>query len=201
ELASFTDELGVDVNEAIEVANTQPFCDIHDPGVGVGGHCIPYYPYFLIRELASDAPLLRTAREVNDGMPVFAVRKLVEGLQRVGTHVEDAAVLVLGVTYRPGVAETRKTPAKPIAEKLNQFGATVVAADPMLDDFSEFDAYGASVDSITDLDLDAAVLVTAHEEFEDIDWTAFDEELVVVDGRDALDLDHTDHRVYTVGSG
>ncbi|WP_240452080.1 nucleotide sugar dehydrogenase [Halostella salina] len=201
ELATFTDELGIDVNEAIEVANTQPFCEIHDPGVGVGGHCIPYYPYFLIRELASDAPLLRTAREVNDGMPTFAVRKLVEGLQRVGTHVEDAAVLVLGVTYRPGVKETRKTPARPIAEKLNQFGATVVAADPMIEDFSEFDAYGASVDSLTELDLDAAVLVTDHEEFEGIDWTAFDDDLVVVDGRDALDLEDTDHHVYTVGSG
>jgi len=201
ELGSFTDELGVDVNEAIEVANTQPFCDIHDPGVGVGGHCIPYYPYFLINELASDAPLLRTAREVNDEMPIFAVRKLVEGLQRAGKHVEDAAVLVLGVTYRAGVAETRKTPARPIAEKLNQFGATVVGVDPMVDDFSEFDMYGASLDSVADLDLDGAILVTAHEEFDDLDWSGFDDDLVVVDGRDALELDRTRHHVYTIGSG
>ena len=201
ELGSFTDELGVDVNEAIEVANTQPFCDIHDPGVGVGGHCIPYYPYFLINELASDAPLLRTAREVNDEMPIFAVRKLVEGLQRAGKHVEDAAVLVLGVTYRAGVAETRKTPARPIAEKLNQFGATVVGVDPMIDDFSEFDMYGASLDSVADLDLDGAILVTAHEEFDDLDWSGFDDDLVVVDGRDALELDRTRHHVYTIGSG
>ncbi len=201
ELATFTDELGVDVNEAIETANTQPFCDIHDPGVGVGGHCIPYYPYFLIKELASDAPMLRTARDVNDEMPLFAVRKLVEGLQRAGKHIEDSAILVLGVTYRAGVAETRKTPARPIAEKLNQFGATVVAADPMIDDFSEFDVYGAATDSVTDLDIDGAILVTDHEEFETLDWNAFDENMVVVDGRDALELGDTDHHVYTIGSG
>jgi len=200
ELATFTDELGIDVNEAIATANTQPFCDIHDPGPGVGGHCIPYYPYFVINEVDADARLLRTAREVNDSMPAFTVETLARELDAEGTSPEEATVAVLGLTYRPGVEETRATPAGPIAERLSALGAEVLAVDPMLDDAAAFEAEMVSRDELYDRGLDAAVLVTPHEEFDGIAWERFDP-LVVVDGRGSLDLAATDHRVYTIGSG
>ena len=200
ELATLTDELGVDVNEAIETANTQPFCELHTPGPGVGGHCIPYYPYFVINEFDTDSPLLETAREVNDAMPEFAVETLTRELDAAGTDPEDATVAVLGLTYRPGVEETRATPADPIAERLSELGAEVLAVDPMLDDADEFAAEMVAQDDLYDRDLDGAVLVTPHEEFEEIEWEQFDP-LAVVDGRQSLDLDETDHRVYTIGSG
>jgi UDP-N-acetyl-D-mannosaminuronic acid dehydrogenase len=200
ELATFTDELGVDVNEAIETANTQPFCDIHAPGPGVGGHCIPYYPYFVINEFDRDARLLKTAREVNDSMPYFTVETLARELDAEGKTPGDATVAVLGLTYRSGVEETRASPAGPIAERLTDLGAEVVAVDPMLDDADEFEAEKVPQDALYDRDLDAAVLVTPHEEFERIEWHRFDS-LVVVDGRQSLDLGDTPHRVYTLGSG
>ena len=199
ELGTFADEIGIDVREAIDIANTQPFCDIHDPGAGVGGHCIPYYPYFLIGELETETPLLRTARSVNEAMPDYTASKVVDGLVRADVDPETATVAVLGVTYRAGVKETRESPAYPIVDHLNDAGVSVVAVDPVLEDLSDLEATSATIEELADLDLDGVVLVTAHEEFDEIDWSTFDD-LIVVDGRDALDLDGTGHTVYTIGS-
>ena len=200
QLALYTDEVGIDVREAIDVANTQPFCDIHDPGPGVGGHCIPYYPYFLIEPFETDATLLETAREVNDAMPSFTVRKVEELLGERGVGLDEATVLVLGLTYRPGVEEIRATPALPITRQLAGAGADVLAIDPMLDDFSAFPVEVVSMAESYERDIDAAVVVTPHEEFAEFDWSAFADP-VVVDGRGSLDETDIDHRVYTIGSG
>ena len=202
ELARVRDDLAIDVTEAIDAANTLSLCDIHDPGAGVGGHCIPYYPSFVMSAVETTTPLLRTARRVNDGMPRFAVRKLREGLADEGVDPADATVAVLGLTYRAGVKETRATPAKPVVDALRDDGATVLAADPMLsaDEIRSFGARPTAAASLPDEDLDAAVLVTAHDALVAADWDAMDP-IVVVDGRDALSLDGTRHRVYTVGRG
>ncbi|WP_327052601.1 nucleotide sugar dehydrogenase [Halomicrococcus gelatinilyticus] len=200
ELATLADAMDVDVNAAIETANTQPFCDIHRPGPGVGGHCIPYYPYFLIDRFEPEMRLLKTAREVNDSMPSFTVETLAEELTDEGEVLDGATVAVLGLTYRPGVEETRATPARPICADLDERGAEVLAVDPMLATADDFAASMVDLPALADHDLDAAVLVTAHEEFAGLDWTAFDP-MVVVDGRDALDIEGADHRVYTIGGG
>ncbi len=198
ELAQIADDAGISVNGAIETANTQPFCDIHEPGPGVGGHCIPYYPYFLIGQYDADFPLLRTAREVNDSMPRFTVEKTAELLEADGKTMADSRVLVLGLTYRPGVEEIRATPARPICTDLSERGAEVFAVDPMLDDAEGFDATKLGFDALAEHEFDAAILVTDHDEFTGLDWAGFDP-MVVVDGRNALDLSWTDHRVYTIG--
>jgi UDP-N-acetyl-D-mannosaminuronic acid dehydrogenase len=205
ELARFTDELEIDVREAIETANTQPFCDIHDPGPGVGGHCIPYYPYFLMKPFETPAPLLETAREVNDSMPSFTVSKVCEGLERAGVGVEGATVVVLGLTYRPGVEEIRASPSIPITEELRRHGADVYAIDPLLDTFGAFDAEPIGLDDLYRLDCDAVVLVTPHEEFDTIQWenvgTGQGGPTVVVDGRGTIERPPADTWTYTIGSG
>jgi len=200
ELAQFTDELGIDVLKAIEAANTQPFCDIHTPGVGVGGHCIPYYPYFLLSEFETPGPLMQTARSVNDGMAGFTVRTLTRELAATGTSLEESTVLLLGLTYRPGVAETTKSPAKPLAKQLRRAGARVFGVDPMLSDCTEFAVESCPISEIQTIEADAAVLVTAHPEFQSLPFESLDP-MVVVDGRQALALGDSDHRVYTVGGG
>ena len=203
ELAKFTDELGIDVREAIETANTQPFCHIHDPGPGVGGHCIPYYPYFLIKPFETASPLLSTAREVNDSMPSFTVSKVKEGLDANGIDLADATVVVLGLTYRPGVEEIRASPSIPITEELSASGATVYAVDPMLDTFDAFDATPIEQAEIYGLGADAVVLVTPHEEFETIRWEDLDGDSdgpsVIIDGRATLTDLNLDSRTYTIG--
>lgn len=200
ELARLGEDLGVDVREAITAANTQPYCDLHDPGVGVGGHCIPYYPYFLIDRAPGDASLLRAARGVNDDMPRFAVQRLLELFRDRGVEPAGATVLVLGLTYRPGIPETRESPAFPIIDALARRGVEVLAADPVVEGPLDSGVTLVPTDRITEASPDGVVLVTAHDEFEGIDWTAF-EDLVVVDGRDALSIDDADHLVYTIGRG
>lgn len=202
ELAKLTDDLEIDVLEAIEASNTLPMCDIHTPGAGVGGHCIPYYPYFLINQFDGPTPLMQTARKVNDSMPEFVTEKLIDGLTEQETALSDSTVVVLGLTYRAGVAELRHAPSIPIVERLVTQNAGVFVVDPMLEDFSAFDgATPIEQSEILGVDPDAIVLVTAHNEFDSIDWNGFDRSLVVVDGRQALDLSETDHWVYTIGRG
>ncbi|AKU09518.1 nucleotide sugar dehydrogenase [Haloferax gibbonsii] len=198
ELATHAGEFEIDVTEAIDVANTQPFCEIHTPGAGVGGHCIPYYPQFLINEFETASPLMETARAVNDEMPHVTAQAALDRLAAQGVAPEDATVLVLGLTYRAGVEEIRKTPALPVVEHLDEAGADVVATDPILDDTAVFEEAGATVmRGVTsdDLSADAIVLVTAHESFDHLDVPAFaadDRPVVFVDGRQAA-TEYRDH--------
>jgi UDP-N-acetyl-D-mannosaminuronic acid dehydrogenase len=198
ELARFADDLGVDTTRAMAAANSQPYCDLHEPGIGVGGHCIPYYPQFLLSAFGRDAPLIRTARGVNDGMPLYAVRKLRRALAARDRPLSSASVLLLGLTYRPGVAETRKSPALPVAQRLVDAGATVYAVDPVLEGATGFPVEAVDMAALPDLDVDAAVLVTAHEAFSSLDWAALGAD-VVIDGRGALDPDTIPAEVHAIG--
>ncbi len=206
ELATFADELGIDVREAIDVANTQPYCNIHDPGPGVGGHCIPFYPYFMIEPFETDAPLLETARAVNDSMPHFTVERLRERLEATGLTLADATLLVLGLTYRPGVEEIRASPSLAIAEELSEEGAKVYGVDPMLESAEEFALELITLEEMAELTFDGIVLVTPHDEFGTIRWStlASDDRAVIVDGRDTIEtpaLEEAAQRVYTIGGG
>lgn len=202
ELAGFVEELGIDMMEAIEVANTNPFCEIHRPGAGVGGHCIPYYPYFLIQKFDAPSQLMETAREINDSMPSFAVNNLIKGLNKKDISLSEANVVVLGVTYRPGVDEIRHSPAIDIVDRLTGQGAEVYVVDPIVDNFTEFEgSQSLEIDEIYDVSPDAIILVTAHEEFESMDYSRFENSLVVVDGRQAIEADLSEHWVYTIGEG
>lgn len=206
ELARLAEELETDVRRAIDAANTQPHCQVHEPGPGAGGHALPDHPYYFVNECATETPLLAAARERNESMPGFTARTLVRELAAADTHVEDAVVVLFGLSYRRAVADARKSPAVALGETLSQFGATVVGVDPLLDDFSAFDdVYLADLDHVAEMDVDAAVLVTDHDEFEQFDWGTFDDPIVLLDGRDALDPDADDaldeHRVHTIGRG
>ncbi|WP_435346642.1 nucleotide sugar dehydrogenase [Haloarchaeobius sp. HRN-SO-5] len=207
ELGRHASELGIDVVEAISVANTQPYCDIHTPGAGVGGHCIPYYPHFLIDQFDEETALLETARSVNEAMPSYTAELALDALAEQGVDPADASVLVLGLTYRPGVAEIRATPALPVVQRLDAAGADVVAFDPILEDHDVFEAAGAEVRSYVgyrDDQFDAVVLVTPQEHFERLDVPALgpdDRPLVVVDGRQALTHLRRDDTVLYRGVG
>jgi len=200
ELARLADDLGVDVTDAIEVANTQPFCDIHDPGPGVGGHCIPYYPYFLISEFDGPTPLLRTAREVNDAMPGFTVEKTAAELADAGRDLADSTVVVLGLTYRPGVDETRASPGIDVAAALRDSGADVYAVDPICTTPPPDGVERLELDAVPAVDPDAVVLVTAHEAFESLPWERL-RDAVVVDGQRVLDVDDSVRSVSAIGDG
>ncbi|QLH77773.1 nucleotide sugar dehydrogenase [Halosimplex rubrum] len=200
ELATLAGEFGVDVPEAIEVANTQPFCDIHDPGPGVGGHCIPYYPYFVISEFEGATPLLETARHVNEYMPEYTVERATEALADRGRDLAEVTAAVFGLAYRPGVDETRASPGVDVAELLADRAETVYAVDPVTTDSPPAGVERVSLDDIEARELDLAVVTTAHEAFESIPWKAFDD-VVVLDGRRQFDGDAVGHPLVRLGDG
>jgi len=128
EFARFADAAGIDFQRVREAANSQPFSHIHEPGIAVGGHCIPVYPRFY---LAGDpaARLAAVAREVNLDMPAYAVDQLADAL---GSDLAGQRVLILGVTYRGDVKETAFSGAFDVHRELERRGAQPLASDPLL---------------------------------------------------------------------
>jgi nucleotide sugar dehydrogenase len=127
EFARYAERVGVDIHEVIVAANSQPYSHIHQPGLGVGGHCIPVYPHFLLSR-APELELVDLSRRTNDGQVGVAIRAL---QQELG-GLEGVPVLVLGLTYRHGVHELAYSRALPLIERLTHQGAVVSAYDPLL---------------------------------------------------------------------
>ena len=182
ELAGVAARHGIDVSEVIGAANSQPYSHIHQPGVGVGGHCIPVYPHFLFNH----DPELRIpplARQINEEMGAFTV-DLAE--DRVGS-LDGQPVLVLGVAYRGDVREDAFSSAFRLRDELLAAGARVYAHDPYFDDDHlrglGFEPY----------DLDApepvrvAILQAAHAAYAELDPMRLPGLELFVDGRNALD--------------
>jgi nucleotide sugar dehydrogenase len=128
EFARFADRVGVDVHKVIDASNSQPFSHIHRPGVAVGGHCIPVYPRFYLAG-DPDATLPAAARTVNEGMPAYAVARLAQNLD-----LNEARVLILGVSYRGAVKESAFSGAFALRDELRRLGAIPLAADPLYTD-------------------------------------------------------------------
>ncbi len=135
ELALICEKLGIDYDEVARAANTQPFCHLHVPGLGVGGHCIPHNPYFLIDyALSVDVrpSLIITARLVNDSMPKHALKLIIDGLKECGKEVRGSAVAVLGAAFKADSADPRYSPVEPLCDDLEVLGAEVRVYDPLV---------------------------------------------------------------------
>jgi len=190
ELAKACEQWGVDAHTIFDAANTQPYCDIHDPGAGVGGHCIPVYPHFVINQ-ASDTPLLETARNVNTSMPEHTVAHLFGKMEEHDIPVSESSVLVLGLTYRPGVRELRYAPAVDIVTHLRERGVDIYAHDPLVDPEQIAQLGATPVTRPTETEgLNGVVLVTGHEAYADLDTDALASTMetpVFIDGQAFFD--------------
>ncbi|RLE84650.1 MAG: nucleotide sugar dehydrogenase [Thermoprotei archaeon] len=188
ELALYSEIMGFDVIEAIRAANTQPYSHLHMPGAGVGGHCIPIYPYFIIenaKRKGLEMKLLSTAREVNDKMPFHVVYLTVKALNDRGKTVKGSTVLILGLTYRSGVKEYYKSPALKIIKELKDMGAKVYAYDPLTtkDEVVEMGAYPWENNGV-----DAVIVVNDDKIFRDMIYEGkVKVNDVIIDARRALD--------------
>jgi UDP-N-acetyl-D-mannosaminuronic acid dehydrogenase len=135
EIARLCEVLGVDAIRAIELANRHPRVCIHRPGAGVGGHCIPKDPYFLLHKAASlgiQLQVIEAARRINDSMPLHVVSLIEKALESVNKRLEDSKVAVLGVAYKGDTDDVRGTPARDIIKKLMVSKASVFSHDPFV---------------------------------------------------------------------
>jgi len=126
EFSRLAARFGVDVWEAIELANRHPRVDILRPGPGVGGHCISVDPWFLVEAAPDLTPLIATSRQVNDDQPQVVVDLLQEALG----GLDGKRIAVLGLAYKPDVDDLRESPAVEIACRLAERGAEVIAYEP-----------------------------------------------------------------------
>jgi nucleotide sugar dehydrogenase len=181
EFARIADHEVINVTEVIRAANSQPFSHIHDPGLGVGGHCIPVYPRFLLAS-HPDAAVIALARHINDGQ----VDHYVSVLESALGGLSGQRVLVLGLTYREGVNELAYTRAVPLIRALRERGARVSAFDPLVSE-DVIERQGATVyEWDTPSDATAIVTQTADPLWSTLRTERFPRLRVLVDGRNSL---------------
>ena len=193
ELAKFSDQHGIDVVQVIDACNSQPFSHIHQPGISVGGHCIPVYPRFY---LAGDplAALPAAARTVNDSMPEYAVDKL----QLALGSLEGKRVAVLGAAYRGGVMETAFSGVFPLVVLLCSRGAVPLVHDPLFTE-EELVGFGFDVYHLGD-PCDAAIVQAEHQQYRALTPGDLGGATTVVDGRRCVAA-HPDLNIITIGDG
>jgi UDP-N-acetyl-D-glucosamine dehydrogenase len=172
ELAIFAAELGIDVWEAIGAASSKPFgfMPFH-PGPGVGGHCLPIDPSYLSwrvrRRIGKSFRFVELANDINEHMPDYVVRRLMEGLNRDGKSLRGSQILLLGMAYKRNTGDAREAPSATVAKQLLSYGAEVRAVDPhvlnsdVMNGLALVDATAEEVAAA-----DAVVLLTDHETFD-----------------------------------
>jgi nucleotide sugar dehydrogenase len=174
EFALLCEEIGVDYLETQKAANSQPYSHLHSTGAGVGGHCLPVYPYLLQTEAyALDAKLrlVLDGRKINDLMPRHVAKLASDGIRVCGRSLKRAKVVVLGISYRPNVRELRFSPSLDLIGLLKKRGARVVAFDPLFS-ASEMESLGLVSEPTLRRAVekaDCVILTVAHDEFKKMD--------------------------------
>jgi len=194
ELAKICNNLEINVNDVIEMANKHPRVNLHTPGPGVGGHCLAVDPYFIIAEAPEHALLIKLARDINVSMPEYVVRRTKDILSKLGGN----KVTVFGLTYKGDVDDIRESPAFDIYELLkNEANLEVTAYDPHVNlDWVEKDLPTALKDS------SLVLVLSDHSEFKQMKDTDFImmKDNVIFDTKNVMKSEFKDVKYYNYGN-
>jgi len=188
ELALICEQVGVDVKEAVRLANSHPRVKIHSPGCGVGGPCLTKDPYLLLSSRGCvdvEAEIIEASRKMNDLMPSHTARLVLKAIREAGKDVKNSRITVLGVAYKGETDDTTNSPAERIIDELIRLGARVAVYDP----FSEEGFGGNKIPVVWEAvkESDVLVVVTDHQMFSSLDLSKIKklmkEKPVIVDGR------------------
>ena len=195
EIAKSFEKLDIDTIDVIEGAKTKPFAFMaHYPGCGVGGHCIPVDPYYLIeraKENGFDHKFLKLAREINESMPKYTVNKFLREMNKIEEFVKGKNVALLGLSYKKNVSDIRESPSFDILEELNELGANVIKYDPHYTKEN-------NVQSLEEIynTCDFAIIATGHDKFKEIDLNKFK---LVIDGKNLFFNQKTPKHYFGIG--
>lgn len=187
ELAMSFQKLGIDIVDVIEGASTKPFSFMaHFPGIGVGGHCIPVDPYYLIEEAKKNGfnhKFLKVARIVNNSMPKFAVTLLRQALAKKHIRIRGARIALLGLAYKRDISDTRESPALQVRDELEKIGIKVNTFDPYVPTLSTAKTLKEALQNTQ-----AVVIATDHQLFRSLSPELLVKQNIniVLDGRNCL---------------
>ena len=167
ELALIFEKMGLSTKDILDAAATKWNFHRYSPGL-VGGHCIPVDPYYLVykaRELGYHPQVILAGRAINDSMPKYIAEMTIRALNNVGKAIKGSKVLIMGLTYKENVADTRETPVKELIKQLKGYGVDIFGYDPLLDDIE--DEFGIMVvphfEEVPKVD--GVILAVAHKAF------------------------------------
>jgi len=187
ELSVICDKLGINVWELIRLANRHPRVNILQPGPGVGGHCIAVDPWFIVSATPKEARLIRTARDVNDGKPLWVITKVkhaIDELSRTNANQppRDIKIACLGLAFKPDIDDLRESPALEIASILShEYPGKVVCVEPNLSEQHSKGPHGLEIVSLEyALNFsDVIILLVAHKDFKGVPAPIWREKLVI----------------------
>ena len=192
ELALMFEKLGIDTNAVLEAAQKKYNFQVHYPGSGVGGPCLPINSYQLLntaKRIGSNLSIIESGRKINEKMPEHVINLVKNGFDEIRESLDKSHILILGISYKPNVKDIQLTPAKEIIRKLQNNGAVVHIYDPY---FIGSEAFGIKIENnIKDIisKVDATIIVTAHDEFKKLDILLFKEmkHPILIDTRGIID--------------
>ena len=212
ELARYCEEIGVNFWECKEAANSQPYCHLHNPGVGVGGACIPVYPQFILYSSAQarvDCEMIKVGRSINAAMPARCVKeaiKLFDNKKKNEFVPSEATVTLLGMAFRGGVSDTRLSPTYEVIKELQKVGIReirihdpLVRSDPKLNGFQNVILTSDLAKALKDTDL--IMVIADHSQYSNLTPLQTDG-APIYDGRGILNRAFFDNSNYgMIGMG
>ncbi|ELY85673.1 nucleotide sugar dehydrogenase [Natrialba taiwanensis] len=196
ELSVALEHMDVDTHDVLDAAGTKWNFHDYQPGL-VGGHCIPVDPYFLSyrsEQEGFDPELMQTGRKVNEAMPGHVADLTIKALNQCHKTLRDSRVLVLGLSYKPGVGDLRSSKVSKVVDTLNEYDIHLEGFDPIANPDAASETFDLEVqENLSFEDFDAIVLATPHDEFTQIDPEAVASELAddpaLIDVAGAIDED------------
>ena len=192
ELSLMFEKLGIDTLKVLEAAKKKYNFQIHYPGAGVGGPCLPINSYQLLnaaRRSGVNLSMIEYSRQINEKMPEHVIKLTLDAFKECKKPIQNNDILILGVSYKPDVKDIQLTPAKHIIKKLQDLGANIHIYDPY---FSSSQVFGINVEENLDAvisKVDASIIITAHKEFRNISLHVFNKmkSPILVDTRGIID--------------
>jgi nucleotide sugar dehydrogenase len=176
ELSLMFEKLGIDTIKVLEAAKKKYNFQVHYPGSGVGGPCLPINSYQLLntaRRTGTKLTIVESGRKINEKMPEHVVELTSDAFKECNKLIQNSKILILGVSYKPNVKDIQLSPAKHIIKKFQNLGANVHIYDP---NFSSSEVFGIKVEENLDnilSKMDAAIIVTGHDDFKKIEISSF----------------------------
>jgi len=192
ELSLMFEKLGIDTNKVLDAAKKKYNFQVHYPGAGVGGPCLPINSYQLLntaKRIGSNLSMIESGRKINEKMPDHVIELTQNAFKECQKSIQNSEILILGVSYKPNVKDIQLTPAEKIIKKLENLGAKIRIYDPY---FISKEVFGINVEENIEKiisTLDAAIIVTGHDEFKKLDISLFNKmkNPILIDTRGIID--------------